>query len=624
MAEVWLFRLLVLAAVAAFGVQMLARARLVLRAKSNFELSGLTVRLRRLLVEVLCQSRTIGDRPLVGLAHALVFWGFVTFGGYTTVEFLDGLGVVDWTGTAGFRLYVRVLVPFAVAVCGGMAVLLVRRGVLRPAALSLTGGVSMESMLIGTFITLLMATFLLTFALGDGPVARFNWWVHALLILTFLVLIPNSKHLHLLLSPITVFLKAERLGTVPNLDFDKEEVGLETVGQIEGKQVLDALTCVECGRCQERCPAFATGKALNPKKLILQNEEALLAGRLDRRLVDLYDPGVLWQCTTCGACEEACPVGVEHLPLLIGARRGLTSSGEAPPYLGAVFNHLERRGNIWGLGADERQKFVEGAGLEIFDPARHEYLVWLGCAGNFEADYQKALRALFGILRARGVRFGVLRSERCTGDAAKRTGNEFVFRELAGQNIGDLSAAGVRKIVTSCPHCLKTLGHDYRMLGLEVEVEHSATLVERLTRDDRTHVPSARVVFHDPCYLGRYAGETGAPRRLLTRFGAQVTEPERHGRDTFCCGAGGGLLFADKEEEGTRISQERLDQLTATGADTIVVGCPFCSIMLRGARASSNSTVECVDLMTYVDAGLRRSVPGPGAVEPARTGESTE
>ena len=170
-----------------------------------------------------------------------------------------------------------------------------------------------------------------------------------------------------MLSPVTVFLKSPELGDVRNLDFEKEEVGLETVRQLEKKQVLDAFTCVECGRCQMNCPAYGTGKLLNPKKLILQNEDALLAGKLDAKLVEVYDPGVLWQCTTCGACENQCPVGIEHLPLIIGARRGLVSNGEAPDALGAMYNHLERRGNIWGLTSDQRQKFVASAGLETFD-----------------------------------------------------------------------------------------------------------------------------------------------------------------------------------------------------------------------------------------------------------------
>jgi Fe-S oxidoreductase len=376
--------------------------------------------------------------------------------------------------------------------------------------------------------------------------------------------------------------------------------------------VLDALTCVECGRCQVNCPAWGAGKELNPKTIILQTQEAVLAGDREKKLGEMYSEKVLWQCTTCGACENQCPVGIEHLPILIGARRGLVSNGDAPDALGAVYNHLERRGNIWGLGADQRQKFVEAAHLEVFDPARHDVLVWLGCAGAFEADFQKSLRSMFEILRARGVTFGVLSKERCTGDPAKRTGNEYMFQELATANIADLKAAGPKKILTSCPHCVKTLGDDYRRLGYDVEIVHSSVYIEELTRDVLHRAsPSEngdRVTFHDPCYLGRYAGRVDEPRALLERFGADIAEPVRNRENPYCCGAGGGLLFADKEEEpGTRISDVRFKQLQDTGATTVVTACPFCSIMLKGAQASAGADTQFVDLMTFVNTRMPKA-----------------
>jgi len=605
--ETWIFRILVLGFAAAFAAQVWTRARLILRAPNNVRVGDDETgrRLLRFVSEVIFQSRTIAERPLVGIAHLGVYWGFTAFALYTGVEFLAGLGIADFTGARWFRLYALALVPFSVAVSAGIIGLLVRRAIVRPAALG--EHVSGESVLIGFFILTLMVTFLIAFRWEAGLAARINWWIHALVILGFLVLIPDSKHFHLVLSPLTVYLRSPVLGTVPNLDFEREQVGLETVADVERKQVLDAFTCVECGRCQVNCPAHATGKPLNPKTLILQNEAALLAGRFETTLAEVFDAKVLWQCTTCGACEAQCPVGVEHLPLIIGARRGLASNGEAPGALAAVYNHLERRGNIWGLGADLRQKFVQSAGVEIFDPSRHEYLVWLGCAGSFEADFQKSLRSLFDILRAGGVTFGVLAKERCTGDLAKRTGNEYQFQELARANIEDFTAAGVAKIVTSCPHCLRTIGTDYREFGFTAEIVHSASLVAELTRS--MAVPGREdVTFHDPCYLGRYAGITGEPRDLLARFGAAVREPDRHGANPFCCGAGGGLLF-EEHEEGRRISQERLDQLQRTGAATVVTACPFCSIMLKGAQASANTQVEFVDLMSFVDGRMKAAAP---------------
>jgi len=611
--ETWIFRILVLGFTAAFAAQVWTRARLILRARNNVHVRDEETgrRLLRFIVEVVFQSRTIAERPAVGLAHLGVYWGFTAFALYTGVEFLAGLGMADFTGTRWFHLYALALVPFSVAVILGISGLLVRRAIVRPAALG--DHVSGESVLIGFFILTLMITFLLAFTWETGLAARVNWWVHAMVILGFLVLIPDSKHFHLVLSPLTVYLRSPGLATVPNLDFEQEQVGLETLADVERKQVLDAFTCVECGRCQVNCPAHGTGKQLNPKTLILQNEEALLAGRLDATLADVFDAKVLWQCTTCGACEAQCPVGIEHLPLIIGARRGLASNGEAPAALAAVYNHLERRGNIWGLGADLRQKFVQSAGVEIFDAARHEYLVWLGCAGAFEADFQKSLRSLFDILRACGVTFGVLAKERCTGDVAKRTGNEYQFQELARANIEDFTAAGVKKIVTSCPHCLRTMGTDYRDFGFTAEVIHAASLVAALTRT--MAVPGAgNVTFHDPCYLGRYAGVTEEPRELLARFGAEVHEPERHGANPFCCGAGGGLLF-EEHEEGRRISQERFEQLQRTGASTIVTACPFCSIMLKGAQASANTQVAFVDLISFVDGRMKSAAPA-GAQRP--------
>jgi len=611
------FWLLLLFFLGAFAAQVARRVQIIAAAPNTFSLDQLGFRASRFLLDVVLQRKTIQERPLTGLMHAFVFWGFVAFGGYTLVEFLYGLGIVDLTRANWFHAYRVALTPFAVAVLCGILYLLVRRAVVRPVALGAT--LSVESVVIALFIATLMITFLLTFRLEEGSTAaHVNWWVHAVIILVFMALIPSSKHLHLLLSPITVFLKSPELGNLPNLDFEKEQVGLETVTDLGSKMALDAFTCVECGRCQVNCPAWGAGKELNPKTIILQTQDALLAANRERKLGEVYSEKVLWQCTTCGACENQCPVGIEHLPILIGSRRGLVSNGDAPDYLGAMYNNLERRSNIWGLGYDQRTKFVQSASLDTFDPAKHDVLVWLGCAGSFDADFQKSLRSLFGILRAKGVKFGVLSKERCNGDPAKRTGNEYMYQELANANIEDLKAAGPKKILTSCPHCVKTIGDDYKKFGYQVEIVHSSVYIEELTREDlrRATASDGRsatalaereiVTFHDPCYLGRYAGKVDEPRALLTRFGADIKEPERNRENPFCCGAGGGLLFADKEEEpGSRISDVRFKQLQATGATTVVTACPFCSIMLKGAQASAQADTQFVDLMTYVNGKLQ-------------------
>jgi Fe-S oxidoreductase len=597
----WVFRLLFVLFAGAFVAQVATRIRLIAAATGAFSFDRPGSRASRFVLDVLLQRRTIRERPVAGVAHALVFWGFVAFGGYTLIELLYGLGIADFTRAPAFYAYRVALVPFASAVLVGILYLLVRRVVARP--VSLGPAISIESVVIALFIAALMTTFLLAFRLEEITVAgRANWWAHMIVILAFLALIPASKHFHLVLSPVTVFLKSPELGRVENLDFDKEQVGLETVKDLSRKTALDAFTCVECGRCQVNCPAWLAGKELNPKALILQTQDALLAGVRDAKLGDIYSEQVLWQCTTCGACENQCPVGIEHVPLVIGARRGLVSNGDAPAYLAGMYGNLERRHNIWGLGYDQRQKFVDAAGLERFDPAKHEWLVWLGCAGAFEADYQKSLRALFDILRSRGVTFGVLEKEQCNGDPAKRTGNEYMFQELAAQNVQALETGGVTKILTSCPHCLKTLGEDYGRFGYHADVVHSSVFVATLMRGvSPAHTGREAVTFHDPCYLGRYAGHVDEPRELLAQFGGDVKEPVRNRDNPFCCGAGGGLLFADKEEEpGARISDVRLKQLQDTGAPTVVTACPFCSIMLKGAQASAQADTQFVDLMTFV------------------------
>ena len=355
-----------------------------------------------------------------------------------------------------------------------------RRAFVRPVGLGTN--VSIESIVIALFIATLMITFLLTFRLRRERRRRAGELV-------------GARARHPGVPGADPGVEAPPSGAVadhgvpevagarqraePRLREGK--VGLETVKDLGSKSVLDAFTCVECGRCQVNCPAWGAGKELNPKTIILQTQDALLAGSARRKLGEVYSEKVLWQCTTCGACENQCPVGIEHLPIIIGSRRGLVSNGDAPDYLGAMYNNLERRGNIWGLGYDQRQKFV-AVGRRSKRSIRRSTTCSSGSAAPARSTPTSRSRCArcSGFCARRGVRFGVLSKERCTGDPAKRTGNEYMFQELANGNIEDLKAAGPKKILTSCPHCVKTIGDDYRQFGYEVEIVHSSVFVEEL------------------------------------------------------------------------------------------------------------------------------------------------
>ena len=605
--------LLVFAFAGAFAAQVATRVRLIAAAPNNFSLENLPARIRRFTFDVLLQRQTIKERPVAGFAHALVFWGFVAFALYTTVEFLYGLGIVDLTETRWFAAYRIILSPFAVGVLAGIIWLFIRRAFVRPPGLG--AKVSIESLVIAVFIATLMVTFLLGMRLDLNTTAgRINWWIHAFVILAFLALIPASKHFHLVLSPITVFLKSPVLGNLPNLDFEKEEVGLETVKDLKSKSVLDAFTCVECGRCQVNCPAWGAGKELNPKAIILQTQDALLAGERDKKLVDVYSEKVLWQCTTCGACENQCPVGIEHLPILIGARRGLVSNGEAPEYLG---------GDVQPPRTPEQYL---GARLRPAPEVRD-----LRRARDVRSAHARCPRVarLRGRLRSRFSEVAAIavRDPPVARRAIRRPQQGKVHRRSGEADGQRVHVSGARQ-------------REHR--GSQGSgSEENPDVLPALREDDRRRLPPLRLRGRDRA-LGRVRRGTAAQRAVgrfrerrdrdvsrpvlprsvraarwtsrgifLTRFGATIAEPERNRENPYCCGAGGGLLFADKEEEpGSRISDVRFKQLKATGANTVVTACPFCSIMLKGAHASAGAEggdVQFVDLMTFVNGKLTKS-----------------
>ena len=582
------------------------------RATSGFAVAPLGPRIRRFLWEVVAQTKVIGQRPLPGIAHAFVFWGFCAFALATLDHLASAFGARFLSSETAFgRFYLGFVAVWAVAVAVAIAALFIRRFFVRPVWL---GELSPESGVIALLIFLLMATWL------DGlwlppvtPAGKANWWAHTLALAIFLPLIPRTKHLHLALSPVTVFLRRAGFSAIPPLEGD-QDFGLGAGQDITRIDALQAYTCVECGRCTEHCPAFRTGKVLNPKEIVLglrgyldQFGPAGQAALLDRHI----SPEAVFQCTTCGACEFQCPVGIQHLPVIAGLRRAAVNTGQWEDQHGArLFLNLERHGNALGFPAAERRNFIEKHGLPIYDGTQ-AYCLWLGCMGAYDPQGREIVLALARVLGHAGVTFGVLRKEKCTGDPARRLGNDLAVSQLAEANIEILRAAGgpsgPSKMVSICPHCVRTIGTDWREYGAAFEIEHHSELLARLPAFPAA-LPPGKVVFHDPCYLGRYRNVYDQPRQAIARF-VDVVDPRRARARSFCCGAGGGQMFLG-DENGKRINVERAEELVGTGAQTIATACPFCQSMFHDALgALAQALPKLLDIAQLVAAGLPEERP---------------
>jgi Fe-S oxidoreductase len=605
----WLERFILILLVAASAWLFWRRFRTVVRvlraarATPDFSLAPVGPRVRQFLWEVAAQAKVIGGRPLAGLAHAFVFWGFCAFALVTIDHFAEAFGArfLSPEGAWG-RAYLDFVVAWAVAVAIATGGLFVRRFVVRPVWL---GKLSKESGAIAGLIFFLMLTYLAGMWLTGGA-ARANWWLHTLALLAFLPLIPHTKHLHLALSPVTVFLRRQGFSRIPPLDGD-EDFGLDTGARITRIDALQVFTCVECGRCTEHCPAYNTGKVLNPKEVVLGLRGYLNefgAAGVEPLLGRHIDETAVFQCTTCGGCEQACPVGIQHLPLIVGLRRGAVNTGEWENEHGAkLFRNLERHGNPLGFAPAERQRFIEKSELPYFDGSQ-DYCLWLGCMGAYDPQGREIVLALARLLRYAGITFGVLRKEKCTGDAARRLGNDLAAAQLAESNIETLRAAKVGRMVSICPHCVRTIGTDWGEYGVAFDIVHHSELLERLgARLPAAQASPGKVVFHDPCYLGRYRNSYDEPRRVLRRY-AEVADPPRARERSFCCGAGGGQMFLG-EEKGTRVNVARAEELMAAGAAVIGTACPFCQSMFRDALGTlSEAPPQLLDIAQIAAAAL--------------------
>ena len=659
-------------------------------------LRGAGARLWAEVTEVLGQRKLL-KRPLPGTAHFLTFWGFVIL--LTTIaeaygELFDerfALPLVGRWSVLGFlqdAIAVAVLASLVV-----FAAIRVRESPARRERSSrFYGSHTGQAWVILLMIALVIVTLLVyrgarvargtfpydgwafashaTGALLDGlsagalrAVNEGFLLAHLAVVLGFLVLVTYSKHLHIFTAPFNVAFsrRPKALGPLRTIKIDPEEMSEEDVfgaGKIEDfhfKQLLDLVTCTECGRCQDQCPAWNTGKPLSPKLVITDLRDHLfekapfLLGEATREAPDGHDPAVLdrdlvqdvvgydavWSCTTCGACVEQCPVDIEHVDTIIDMRRyDVLMQSRFPAEAGTMLRNVENSGDPWGLGSGQRLAWTQGLDFEVpvvtgKIPDGVEYLYWVGCAGALDDRARKATQAIARLLHRAGVRFAVLGPrESCTGDPARRLGNEYLYQMQAQQNIETLNEVGARKIVASCPHCFNTLAREYPDLGGRYEVIHHTQLLRHLVETGRlapTAPLDATITYHDPCYLGRHNDVYDAPRAVLGRVpGLKQVEMGRCRERGFCCGAGGARMWME-ERIGKRVNEERTDEALATGADVVGTACPYCMVMLddavKGRQAQgAGGNVQVLDVAQVLERSLgggdgegsRRLGPPPG------------
>ena len=613
------------------------------------------------LQEVVGQRRLL-RWTLPGAAHAFTFWGFgvlvltiiEAYGGLFQRNFaIPGIGHAAFIGFVEDFFACMVLV----AVCVFSAIRLRSSPKRKDRASRFYGSHTATAWLTLGMIALVVITLLLYRAtqsnIGDFP---YGWWAFAshglgralrplgvpanrmletvfvdlnvVVIMSFLVLVVYSKHLHIFMAPLNVAFTRQpsRLGALdktPAIDLetmDEDAIfGAGRIGHFTWKQLLDFVSCTECGRCQSQCPAWNTGKPLSPKLVVMDLRDELFRETSRALVPDVIADDVLWACTTCGACVEECPVDIEHVDAIIDMRRyAVMNEARFPPEAASMLRNVENRGDPWGLGAARRLEWTAGLDFEVpivtrSIPDNIEYLFWVGCAGALDERARRTTQALARLMHRAGVSFAVLGpAESCTGDPVRRLGNEYLFQAQARRNIATLTAAGVRKVVASCPHCFNSLSKEYPSLGGNFEVIHHTQLLERLVTEGRLRPRrlDAKVAYHDPCYLGRHSQIYDPPRAVISSMpGASTIEMERCRERSFCCGAGGARMWLE-EPQGARINVERTNEVLATGADVVSTACPFCLIMLDDA-VRARSRVENATVLDVAEL-LERSMEVPG------------
>jgi Fe-S oxidoreductase len=666
-----LFALAVLLSLIATFLAARRILRILQRGHGRPDWSVLQQRLITITARILTFQPVFRFRLLPSLFHALVGWGFLYFFLVNTGDLLQAY-LPDYiflgTGTIG-NLYRLGSDIFSISVILGMVALTIRRFIIKPPTLSTRSdvllhpkaclGILRDSAIVATFVILhvgfrfLGATFKLAQQRPDPwqPFASTisllweNWsttvliiaehisfWVSLGLILAFLPYFLYSKHIHIFFAPLNFLLKPARrsIGELCQLDFSDESIesfGVSHLEDLGWEQLMDAYACIMCYRCQQVCPAYITGKVLSPAALEINKRYFLnyygshiaKGESSPQTLVEFaIPPEAIWACTSCGACIDICPVNNEPMRDILDIRRSLVLNENAfPQQLQAAFRGMERNVNPWNISPAERLKWADGLPVTtIEDNPDPEILWWVGCAPATEVRAQKVARAFATILNKAGVNYAVLgKIEQCTGDSARRAGNEYLFNEMASANVELLNSFSPKRIVTTCPHCLHTLKNEYPAFGGNYTVIHHSQFIDELiesgqlvlnqrpTSDDQ---PTS-ITYHDPCYLSRHNHIITEPRGDFEKLGIPLTELPRHGMKSFCCGAGGAQMWKEEEHGSERVNANRFDEAEATRADVLAVSCPFCMIMLSDAKKARNSEMQVFDIAELIAARLEHS-----------------
>ena len=660
--KIFLVGMSLVAAFSIFGirVQRLYALMKAVEGKTDFTPDRSRERVRVLLTDVLGQAN-VRRKKGPGIAHTLIFFGFLAIQPHSLELMIQGVlpffHVADYV-PALYRGYLFAADILAFLVLVGLGYALFRRVILKPSYLS--DGRDARLIILFTALIIVSFHFINAFHLLHPPAGvdytecltvsalfaavfklssltamqqivgyEIVYWIHILTILGFLIYIPGSKHLHLLAAVPNVYLKPlerEKAMIITNIeDENAESFGLGKVTDLNWKNVLDLYACTECGRCEEQCPAANTQKPLSPKAVIadikhdlFDQADTMLGGYIEKIKPLVRDGSrvtgdVLWSCTTCRACEDVCPVNIQHLDLILEARKHrVLMEADFPPELQVSFTNLENQSNPWGFAADSRAAWRAGLDVPLMaDKPEAELLWFVGCAGSFDDRGKETSRALARVLNKAGVDFAILgHEEQCNGDTARRAGNEYLAQMMIAENVATFNQYRPKRILTGCPHCFNIIKNEYPQFGAKFEVVHHTEFLLELFRQGRLKTNgngSGDVAYHDSCYLGRWNGIYQAPRELLAYLngGSQPVSPVRSGDKGFCCGAGGARMFME-EMLGSRINNERAKEMLATQTGTAAAACPFCITMLTDGitdcggsdKMAVKDVVEIVDEAT--------------------------